>query len=64
MDIENLTFFFKQKLENGAKLLVRDHKKMTSLAQATLHGFLDVMVCLFSYGEYKISRICNKMFLP
>ncbi|XP_031564740.1 transient receptor potential cation channel subfamily A member 1-like [Actinia tenebrosa] len=38
-------------LENGAKLLIRDHKKMTPLAQATLHGFYDVMVCMFSYAK-------------
>ncbi|KAK3735197.1 hypothetical protein QZH41_017949, partial [Actinostola sp. cb2023] len=50
LDHVNNNAICKLLLENGTKLLSRDHKDMTPLALATLHGFFDVMVCLFSYA--------------
>ncbi|CAH3153557.1 unnamed protein product, partial [Porites evermanni] len=38
-------------LQYNAKLLSRDHKAMTPIAHAALHGSYDVMVCLFHYSK-------------
>ena len=38
-------------LQYNAKILSRDHKNMTPIAHAALHGCYDVMVCLFHYCE-------------
>lgn len=38
-------------LQHSAKLLSRDHKNMTPIAHAALHGSFDVMVCLFNHSK-------------
>lgn len=43
--------FSASQLQHNAKILARDHKNMTPIAHAALHGCYDVMVCLFHYSE-------------
>ena len=44
--------FILSQLQYNSKLLSRDHKAMTPIAHAALHGSYDVMVCLFDYCEF------------
>lgn len=51
LDHTNSVAICKLLLQYNAKILARDHKNMTPIAHAALHGCYDVMVCLFHYSK-------------
>ncbi|KAM7438709.1 Transient receptor putative cation channel subfamily A member 1 [Porites harrisoni] len=51
LDHVNNVSICKLLLQYNSKLLSRDHKAMTPIAHAALHGSYDVMVCLFHYSK-------------
>ncbi|XP_078365223.1 transient receptor potential cation channel subfamily A member 1-like isoform X2 [Oculina patagonica] len=51
LDHANSVAICKLLLQHHAKILARDHKNMTPIAHAALHGCYDVMVCLFHYAK-------------
>lgn len=51
LDHANSVAICKLLLQHNAKILARDHKNMTPIAHAALHGCYDVMVCLFHYSK-------------
>ncbi|XP_058971642.1 transient receptor potential cation channel subfamily A member 1 isoform X2 [Pocillopora verrucosa] len=51
LDHVNSVAICKLLLQYNAKILARDHKNMTPIAHAALHGCYDVMVCLFHYSK-------------
>ncbi|XP_074616344.1 transient receptor potential cation channel subfamily A member 1-like isoform X1 [Acropora palmata] len=51
LDHANNVSICKILLQHNAKILARDHKSMTPIAHAALHGSYDVMVCLFQNSK-------------
>ncbi|KAJ7374941.1 Transient receptor putative cation channel sub A member 1 [Desmophyllum pertusum] len=51
LDHANCVPICKLLLQHNAKILARDHKNMTPIAHAALHGCYDLMVCLFHYSK-------------